>query len=275
MSTVVLACVLLAVTTGPALAQQLTYKTHTEVRTLQVDPVNSPLDTIIDQAGRDLRELVLAGLEGGAADYSITVSDGAVRIEHVSDGTAEIIRHERDTLVLKTAGNTYWALPHRRPSTSLPGLSARLSWKRTGEFAAIAGVQAERILFDIAMLPADQRLAKMRGEPVMFGAEGEVWVAARYSHYARLAAAVAPEALSVFPPLAELDEHGAIVRSIVISELLGPIEIESIVTHISEGARVASLYDVPYGFRRVPPPGQAIDSEATLSISFTYRERLR
>ena len=97
----------------------------------------------------------------------------------------------------------------------------------------IAGVLAEQIVFDIAMLPADQRFAKMLDEPVMFGAQGEVWVAAQYGRYAGMAAAVAPQVLSVFPTLAELAEHGAIVRSVIVSELLGPVEIETVVTQIS------------------------------------------
>ena len=251
---VLLGCVLLAVMTRPVLAQQLTYKTHIEIRTLQADPVDSQLEKIIDEAGRELRHAVLAGVEGGAADSITTISDGAVRVERITGGMVEIIRHDRDILVLNPAKKTYWALPHRRPTTSLPGLSARLSWKRTGESDMIAGVLAEQIVFDIAMLPADQRFAKMLDEPVMFSAQGEVWVAAQYGRYAGMAAAVAPQALSVFPTLAELAEHGAIVRSLIVSELLGPVEIETVVTQIFESPPAPEAYDVPSDYRRVPPP---------------------
>lgn len=350
MPKVALAFVVLAVMTEAASAQQLTYKTHTRVRTLQSDPIDSRLDKIIDEAGRDLRQVVLAPIKDGVADFTITISDDAVRIERASDGMVEIVRSDRDTTIVNAAAHTYWSLPHRRPTTSLPGLSARLSWKRTSEFDVIAGVQAERIVFEIAMLPADQRIAQMFGEPVMFSAQGEVWIAPQYGHYARLAASLAPQAVSLFPPLAELADHGAIVRSIIVSELLGPVEIESTVTHILEGTLDASLYDVPAGYRRVPAPpaagfeppqlvsrspanytaeasrsridgvvllrvtvaadgsvrnprvlkglgygldeqaaksvlqwrykparrnGQAIDSDVTVSIGFTYRERLR
>ena len=118
----------------------------------------------------------------------------------------------------------------------------------------IAGVLAEQIVFDIAMLPADQRFARMLDEPVMFSAQGEVWVAAQYSRYARMAAAVAPQVLSVFPTLAELAEHGAIVRSLIVSELLGPVEIETVVTQMFESPPVPEVYDVPSDYRRVPPP---------------------
>jgi TonB family protein len=251
---VALAFVVLAVMTGAASAQQFTYKIHTEVRTLQSDPIDSPLDKVIDEAGRDLRHAVLSDIKDGVADFSITISDQAVRIEHASDGMVEIVRADQDTTIVNTATHTYWSLPHRRPTTSLPGLSARLSWKRTGEFEVIAGVQAERTLFEIAMLPADQRFAKILGEPVMFSAQGEVWIAPQYRHYARLAAGLAPQAVSLFPPLAELADHGAIMRSIIVSELLGPVEIESTVTHISERTLDASLYDVPSGYHRVPAP---------------------
>jgi hypothetical protein len=70
--------------TRPVLAQQLTYKTHIEIRTLQADPVDSQLDKIIDEAGRELRQAVLAGVEGGAADSITTISDGAVRVERIT-----------------------------------------------------------------------------------------------------------------------------------------------------------------------------------------------
>lgn len=118
----------------------------------------------------------------------------------------------------------------------------------------IAGAQAEKIVFEIAMIPADQRFAKMLGEPLIFGAQGEVWVAAQYRRYSRIAAAVAPQVLTVFPTLAELAEHGTIMRSIIVSELIGPVEIVSVVTHVSEEARAPNLYDVPSDYRRVPPP---------------------
>lgn len=162
--------------------------------------------------------------------------------------------HDRDTFLLNPAAKTFWGLPNRRRSTSLPGLNARLSWKRTGQSEVIAGAQAEKIVFEIAMIPADQRFAKMLGEPLIFGAQGEVWVAAQYRRYSRIAAAVAPQVLTVFPTLAELAEHGTIMRSIIVSELIGPVEIVSVVTHVSEEARAPNLYDVPSDYRRVPPP---------------------
>ena len=254
MPKVALALVLPALVAGPALAQQLTYKTHIEIRTLQLDPLDSPLDTVIDVAGSDLRQIVLARIEGGTADLTITVSDGAVRVEHEPGGTAEIIRHDRGTVLLSPAAKTYWSVPNRPRNASLPGLSARLSWKRTGVFETIAGAQAEQIVFKVTMIPTDQRFAKMLGEPIMFGAHGEVWVAAQYGRYGRMAAAIAPQVLSVFPTLVELGEHGLIVRSTIVSELLGPIEIESVVTHISEASLAPSLYDVPSDYRKVPPP---------------------
>ena len=253
---IVLAYVLLAAMAGPALAQQLTYKTHVEVRALQPDPVDSPLDKVLDEAGRGLRQAVLGGIEGGVADSTITVSDRAVRIEREPAGTVEIIRQDRDTVFLNLSAKTYWTLPNRPRTTSLPGLAARLSWKRTGQSESIAGVQAEQIVFEVAMIPEDRRFATLLGEPVILSAHGEVWMAAQYARYARMAAAVAPQVLSVFPTLAELADHGAIVRSIVVSELLGPVEIESVVTHISEEPLAPNVYDVPAYYRRVtsPPP---------------------
>jgi TonB family protein len=129
----------------------------------------------------------------------------------------------------------------------------------------IAGVLAEQIVFDIAMLPAHQRFAKMLDEPVMFSAQGEVWVAAQYSRYAGMAAAVAPQVLSAFPTLAELAEHGAIVRSLIVSELLGPVEIETVVTQILESPPAPEVYDVPSDYRRVPPPAQGFEAPQLIS----------
>jgi len=248
----------------PVLAQQLTYKTHIEIRALQTDPIDSLLGKVLDEAGRELRQVVLAGIESGAADSVTTISDGAVRVERIPGGTVEIIRYDRDTLVLNPAKKTYWTLPHRPPTTSLPGLNARLSWRRTGESDTIAGVLAEQILFDVAIFPADQRFANMLGEPVMFGAQGEVWVAAQYGRYAGMAAAVAPQVLNVFPILAEFAEQGAIVRSVIITELLGPVEIETLVTHISEGPLAPDIYAVPSDYRKVPPPPAQGFEEAQL-----------
>ena len=268
MPTVLLAFVLLAVVAGPALGQQLTYDTHIEIRTFQLDPVPSPLDRVIEEAGRDLRQLVLAGVEGAAADSTIILSDKAVRVEHAPNAMVEIIRSDRDTLVLNPAQKTYWALPYRRPTTSLPGLNARLSWKRTGQSDTTAGASVEQIVFEIAMIRADRRLANTTGEPVIYGAEGEVWVAPQYARYAQVAAAVAPQLLSLFPTLAELGEHGLIMRSVITSELLGPVEIESVVTRVSEGPLTSSLYDVPRDYRKVPmPPPRGYEAPQLISRS--------
>jgi TonB family protein len=264
---IALASLLLAVIPAPALAQQLTYKTHIQIRKLPLNSADSLRGTVIDQAGRGLRETVLVAIEGSAADFTIVVGDGAVRIENESDRTVEIIRHDRHT-VLNPVAKTYWTLPNRPRNTSLPGLDARLSWKRTGELETIAGVQAERIVFEIAMIPADQGFAKMLGEPIMFGAEGEVWVAAQYSRYTRMAAAIAPQVLAVFPTLAELGEHGAILRSTIVSELLGPAQIESVVTQISEDPVAAVLFEAPASYRKVsPPPAKGYEAPQLLSRS--------
>lgn len=117
-----LAFLLLAGLPGPALAQQLTYKTHTEVRRLQFQPSASPVDKVVDQAGRDLRHLLLSGIESGAADSLITVSDGAVRIEHQSDGTVEIIRPRSRYVSIESCrenilGSAQPATQHEPPGT--------------------------------------------------------------------------------------------------------------------------------------------------------------
>jgi hypothetical protein len=92
----------------------------------------------------------------------------------------------------------------------------------------------------------------MPGLPSEVTVTGETWLAAEYQKYAALSAGVTSMMGSLGPDV--VSTAGFPMRSILRSELFGSQEIESLVTSIRETPAPAGAFDVPSGFKEVPPP---------------------
>ena len=239
MKTLIVACVL---TSWPSVATaDLRYTTRAAVRLAPV-PTASDAYTAIAATLRALMP---------AAETTTFVSRDAVRIEPAAgtSGPIVLIRNDRVT-VLDAGARTYW----RGPALSgLAGVATAPTFRRTGEFATLLGLQAERVVFTSSMkLP----VTPPAGFPTAFEVIGEIWVADGFPQYAK----VLGLALTALPAAGR--PQGMVLRQIVRIPQFG-YEIEHTVADLVEEMIAASLYEVPEDYREAAsPPGPAASSAA-------------
>ena len=195
----------------------------------------------------------------GGVESTITVGDRGTRTEYnkayelVPLGGARITMPDGTSVVIDPAKKTYFKIPL---AAAMPMMTQQVkaSVSRTGEFATVAGVRAERAKLDIRMpLPMPPG---MSGFPTELSITGDAWLAEQYKKYAAASRAMA-SALGAMG-LDQMMAIGLPVRSIMRSELFAGKEIESIVTAIAEVTVPASTFEIPAGFTEVPAPMPAM-----------------
>lgn len=193
----------------------------------------------------------------GGVQVTTIIGERGSRFEYdkaytiIPAGGAMIVTPDGTITVLNPAERTYWKM------AKLAGLGANaippvVKVAPTGTFDTIAGVRAERATIDIRVpLPLPPG-TQMPGLPSEVTVTGETWLAEQYKKYAAMSAGVTSMMGSLGPDA--LSTAGFPMRSIMRSEIFGTQEIESLVTSISETPAPAGVFDIPAGFKEVPPP---------------------
>jgi hypothetical protein len=193
----------------------------------------------------------------GGVQVTTIIGERGSRFEYdkaytvIPAGGAMIVTPDGVITVLNPAERTYWRLskPAGLGANAIP---PSVKVEPTGAFETIAGVRAERATINIRVpLPLPPG-TQMPGLPSEVTVTGETWLADQYKKYAALSAGVTSMMGSLGPDA--LATAGFPMRSIMRSELFGGQEIESLVTSISETPAPAGTFDVPSGFKEVPPP---------------------
>src|SRR4030095_14345004 len=164
-----------------------------------------------------------------------------------------------DIVTLNPKARTFWKTTVEQAAAMWRqlGIEPIITHKRTGEFATIAGLRAERIAFEWSMafpLPPEEKTALPPNAPAAMTMSGDLWVAVdRYKEYAARAVRTNSglAALGMF----KLLEEGIVLRSVLRSASFGGQEIETTVTSISEEPAPASTFEVPADYKQVPRPG--------------------
>ena len=245
----ILTVVLVLFVAAPAGAD-LRYTTHVEARKLQTAGTADPLLGIL---GGMLMNLMASG------DTTTVIGSNGARVETKSaigpvPAGAAILLRSGAALVINPQDQTYWALPGI-PGGTLALMDPQMSSKRTGEFGMVAGLRAERITYSVALnVPVPANVQLPGSLPRTLTMDGEMWVTDEYKTYASALAAVTNVAVpgisvGVFGGSAD----GLIVRQITRSALLG-FEIEYTVSDVVEGPVASDLFQVPAGYREIPPP---------------------
>jgi hypothetical protein len=145
--------------------------------------------------------------------------------------------------VLYPAAQTYLRMPLPRNDAARTQPPAPL-FRRTGEFATILGLRAERVLVTMTIaFPS----APPPGVPSSMTLEGELWLTDAYSAEARgLQTLMGAVALPGAP-------EGMVVRQVLRNAQMG-YEMEMQVTELVEGPIDPALFDIPAGYRRVDEP---------------------
>lgn len=180
------------------------------------------------------------------------INDTAARVEiREAAGVmarAGIVMLARDAamLVLDAANRTYWTLPAPPPLLFTPGLEPDVRYTRTGDFATVAGVRAERVTFTMS---AAVPFTMPPGFPTRVATDGELWVTDEFKSYG----AIMARTLSALGTLPAGAPEGMVVRHITRSTQFG-YEVEYTVADLRETPLAAELFEIPDGFRKVPTP---------------------
>ena len=219
----VLSIILFVALSVPAHAD-LRYRTRVEVRT----------------ASAELKAAMPVG------ETVMLIRGDAIRVEQVRDATRSVLLIRPDgQFILDLNARTYWRIPDLQSLLAHPATAAPPAFRRTGEFATILGLQAERVEVTISVpLP----ITPPPGMPATMSMTGEIWVADAYRAYARnISRAIGPS--GALPP----GVQGIVLRQLVRNAKLG-IEIEHAVTELVEAPLAAELFELPEGFRSVIDP---------------------
>ena len=212
----------------------LRYTTHTDVRLTPVPTVSEPAFT---QATTLLQSIMPAG------NTRTYINDQAARIEPTSAGSGPIVllRSDGET-ILDPATRTYWRLPAQVRDAFVNGVAEpRATYRRTGEFATVLGLRAERV---VASLSLSLPIAPPPGFPTALTLEGELWIASAYAAYANAVGRLA----HLLPGPVQLE--GLVLKYLLRNTQFG-YEAEYSVTELVEAPLAPSLFDVPTDYREV------------------------
>jgi hypothetical protein len=226
-------------------------------------------------------------LPDGPADVVFVIGDRGARAEFrqaangFAAGTVTITKPNGDMFVLDPKNRTYWKVvinsdpaagQQAMNDLKAAGMTPRseTSTKRTGEFADVAGVRCERVIFDFSLtltmsmpeIPPELRdaLPAGLGQPITITQRTEMWMATdRFKDYAaasakRMAAGMkeAGEIVTMMG-LDKMPSDGFVMRKIERNSELG-FSLESVVTAIHERDAPASLFEIPSDYKEVPAP---------------------
>jgi hypothetical protein len=177
-----------------------------------------------------------------AGETVMLIKGDAVRVEQVGGATRSVLLMRPDgQFALDLEARTYRRIP-RENALIVPATAPPSVFRRTGEFATMLGLRAERV--DVTMsLPLP--VTPPPGLPTVVSMTGELWIADAYRDYAgNISRAIGSS--SAVPSGIE----GIVLRQVVRNAQLG-IEIEHLVTELIEAPVAAEMFEVPDGFRDV------------------------
>jgi hypothetical protein len=221
---------LVLVYASPARAD-IRYTTHVEVR--QQAPTGTGTRVDFSSVFQTLTP------PGDTVTY---VGTEAIRIERQVPTRSVVLLRADGQVVIDPGARTYSRVPELggliKEATALPPPAFR----RTGEFATILNLRAERIELKISVpLP----ISPPPGFPTVMVMTGDVWLADGYTSYAE-GVRKATGLVASLPAGLE----GLVLRQILRSAEFG-FEVESRVTELVEGPIAPELFTVPAGYRDI------------------------
>jgi hypothetical protein len=264
------AAALLALTVGVVAPAHAELKIAARTSLKAAKPPAQPAPPTYAMFGEMTLQLIVPA---GPVDVTAIVGAKGARIEYAQPsqgmpaGTVILVQPNGDIIAMNPKERTFWKTTAEQAAAMWRqlGIEPIITHKRTGEFATIAGLRAERIAFEWSMalpLPPEEKSALPPNAPAAMTMSGDLWVAAdRYKEYAPMAVRT-NSGLAAFGMI-KLLEEGIVLRSVLRSPSFGEQEIETIVTSISEEPAPASTFEIPAGYKQVPPPGGGLEARGS------------
>jgi len=234
-------------------------------------------------AGNDMMAAMvgpmLLQMYGGPEGVEMTATiheDGRMRTDYASSfagmpvGAVVLMRPDGSAVGYDPAAKTWWKMTDPGANPEMAAMMAQMkpvvTTKRTGEFATVAGLKAERVTMvmtmPIPMPPGSENLPPeiMAMIPKEIRIDGDMWQAPVYAKYTKgmtKALSQGPMAAMGIDKLMEGAE-GFTVRQVMRMSMLAGYEMETVVTRVAEEDVPDTVFDLPTGFKEIPMPTPVI-----------------
>jgi hypothetical protein len=258
MKRILLALCLVPLVSGRASAE-LKYTLRTEVQKNAAGDSRTPNPMIAMMGEALTRQL----LPEGNATMTYLVGEKGTRVELANAamgqaaGTVTLARPDGTAVVLNPKDQTYWKMGLQGAAGAMQaaGMSPQVTLTRTGEPETIAGVRCERSTFTMKMdLPIPEAARNSLGAdfPSSLDMTGDTCSTTdQFQKYGELASKNQVTSMLAALGLDKLMPGGIVLRQTI---RLGAVEIRSVVTEIAEEQAPAGAFEIPAGYKEVPPP---------------------
>ena len=190
------------------------------------------------------------------------IGDGVIRTEMsrpmtgLPEGTITIMRVDGTMLGINPTDETYFtaAMPDVS-QLAAAGMVPTVTIERTGEFSTLLEYRVERVMLQMTMplpIPPEAREQLPAGLPSEVSISIENWTAEALEPYGTKMLRGNPVMAAM--GLEATADIGFALRQIMRSELFAGYEMETTVLSVAEEDLPDSLFEVPDGYREVPPP---------------------
>jgi hypothetical protein len=259
MKKVLVALCFASLASGRASAE-LKYTMRTEVQKPEKPASSAPTNPTMAMMGEALTKQLLPE---GTATMTYILGDKGVRVEFVNAamgqpaGTVTLGQLDGTAVVLNPKDQTYWKMGPQGAAAAMQaaGLKPEVTSSRTGESETVAGVHCERSTFTLKMdlpIPENTRALLGAGFPSSIDMSGDTCSTTdQFQKYGELAAKTQATSILAAMGIDKLTTAGIVLRQAL---RLGGVEIRSVVTEIAEADVPAGSFDIPAGYKEVPPP---------------------
>jgi hypothetical protein len=158
---------------------------------------------------------------------------------------------------LNPKDQTYWKASMATVGSAMQaaGLTPQVTSSRTGEVETVAGVKCERSTFTMKMdlpIPPAARASLGADFPSSLDLAGDTCLTTdQFQNYAQMAAKTQATGMLAAMGIDKLPQGGIALRQTV---RVGGVELRSAVTEIAEEPGPEGAFEIPAGYKEVPPP---------------------
>jgi hypothetical protein len=250
--------VLLAVLACFAAPLRAELKVVTKLEIRQV-PATEPANPFFAMMGNAMAQQMQ---QMNGTETTTTLGDGVIRTEMdkaiggMPAGAITLMRADGTMVSINPVDKTYFKVAMPDVSSMVGTMKPTVAVKRTGEFSTLLGERVERVLLDLRMpipIPAEAAAQLPPGFPTEVVVAIENWTAEAYKAYGTQM--IKSNAAMTALGLADVADIGFALRQIVRTPMLAGYEMETTVLSLGQVTPPAGFFEVPEGYREVPPPG--------------------
>jgi hypothetical protein len=270
---------------GLMLVTPLEVQTSPAVKfTLHIDVVQSN-DTPANDWSRFVGQLASQAVPSGGADQTVTVGPKATRMEQhqplfgTPAGIVTLFREDGE-FGFDPSARTFWKEPARLSNQELAtmaSLKPSITFDKTGKFESINGRRAERVTTTMTMpMPADVAAAPIPGLPPNLIVTIDAWVTDELKMPAGGRMPVIDQKILAALGVSQVEQftdNRFLLKATMRINFITGVEMVMTVRDVTDVNVPASTFDVPPGFKEVPPPSGRLRAEgASASLAGALAE---